>query len=363
MSAAAARLVRLDAADEDRGRLGDEPLRATRGGAAHGADGVHLRDLLGDGHELGHRREGAAEVVLIEPRGDDTQAAVREPVADLDDASIEELRLVDGDDVRLGEDALLEAHARRDGDGLDAHGLVADDAMWVVSIIDTRLEGLHALAREDGALEASYELFGLSTEHRAGDDLDGPDRTSRCPAHGRRQTAEERARQGETAVTTPQSAISALGAWPSRTPKCRNWEGFQRRAPLRGFEADARERRASRSASRRPVADGLSKSGVEVVQLVPCRKGHARMAAVQVVLRKLGRGSRAVVGRLVRAPRKGSVVVIEFSDGMHEYVTTPVKRVLRLAGREVFYIETVNSRYRLEVRGREVALDGAVGGS
>ena len=67
------------------------------------------------------------------------------------------------------------------------------------------------------------------------------------------------------------------------------------------------------------------------------------MAFVQVVLRKLGRGSRAVVGRLVRAPRKGSVVVIEFSDGMHEYVTTPVKRVLRLAGREIFYIETVNS--------------------
>src|SRR4051812_45395020 len=90
----------------------------------------------------------------------------------------------------------------------------------------------------------------------------------------------------------------------------------------------------------------------------PCYHGQ-----VQVVLRKLGRGSRAVIGRLVRAPRKGSVVVIEFSDGMHEYVTTPVKRVLRLAGREVLYIETVNSRYRLEVRGREVALDGAVGGS
>jgi len=54
--------------------------------------------------------------------------------------------------------------------------------------------------------------------------------------------------------------------------------------------------------------------------------------------------------------------VIEFSDGMHEYVTTPVKRVLRVAGKEVFYIETVNSRYRLEIRGREVTLDGAVGG-
>src|SRR4051812_4777301 len=81
----------------------------------------------------------------------------------------------------------------------------------------------------------------------------------------------------------------------------------------------------------------------------------ARVNTVQVVLRKLGKGARAVAGRLVRAPRKGSVVVIEFPDGMHEYVTTPVKRVLRIAGREVFYIETINSRDRLEVRGRETA--------
>jgi hypothetical protein len=44
------------------------------------------------------------------------------------------------------------------------------------------------------------------------------------------------------------------------------------------------------------------------------------------------------------------VVVIEFPDGLHEYVTTPVKRILRLAGREVYYLQTANSRYRLEVR-------------
>jgi hypothetical protein len=85
-------------------------------------------------------------------------------------------------------------------------------------------------------------------------------------------------------------------------------------------------------------------------------KEAARLDFVDVVLRKLGKGSRAVAGRLVRAPRKGSVVVIEFPDGMHEYVTTPVKRVLRIAGREIFYIETINSRYRLEVRGRENAV-------
>ena len=82
----------------------------------------------------------------------------------------------------------------------------------------------------------------------------------------------------------------------------------------------------------------------------------ATLSVVQVVLRKLGHGARAVVGRLVRAPRRGSVVVIEFPDGLHEYVTTPVRRVLRLAGRDVFYIETANSRYRLEIRERERAV-------
>ena len=56
------------------------------------------------------------------------------------------------------------------------------------------------------------------------------------------------------------------------------------------------------------------------------------------------------MGRLLRPPRKGSVLVIEFPDGLHEYVTTPVKRVLRLVGGEIYYIQTANSRYRLEVR-------------
>lgn len=88
----------------------------------------------------------------------------------------------------------------------------------------------------------------------------------------------------------------------------------------------------------------------------------AKVGSVQVVLRKLGRGSRAVTGRLVRAPRKGSVVVIEFSDGMHEYVTTPVRRVLRLAPQDVFYIETVNSRYRLEIQHPQTALEDVSSG-
>lgn len=83
---------------------------------------------------------------------------------------------------------------------------------------------------------------------------------------------------------------------------------------------------------------------------------------MDVVLRKMsratGKGSgaagRAVVGRLLRAPRKGAVLVIEFPDGLHEYVTTPVKRVFKVCGKDIYYIQTANSRYRLEVRSGEL---------
>jgi hypothetical protein len=81
------------------------------------------------------------------------------------------------------------------------------------------------------------------------------------------------------------------------------------------------------------------------------------LIAVDVLLRKVGRKpGRAVAGRLLRPPRKGSVVVIEFPDGLHEYVTTPVKRILRLCGSDVYYLQTANSRYRLEVRSSEALI-------
>ena len=87
------------------------------------------------------------------------------------------------------------------------------------------------------------------------------------------------------------------------------------------------------------------------------RSACASLRSVEVTLRKVGRKpGRAVVGRLLRPPRKGSVVVIEFPDGLHEYVTTPVKRILRLCGRDVYYLQTANSRYRLEIRSSDAVM-------
>lgn len=63
------------------------------------------------------------------------------------------------------------------------------------------------------------------------------------------------------------------------------------------------------------------------------------------------KAARPVMGKLVKAPKKGSVVVVEFADGMHEYVTTPIRRILKVAGKEIYYLQTSNSRYCLEVCG------------
>ena len=108
--------------------------------------------------------------------------------------------------------------------------------------------------------------------------------------------------------------------------------------------------RGKKNISRRHMDGPLPDQGPVLVSVV-----------VDVVLRKLGRkGGRVVAGRLIRPPRSGSVVVIEFPDGLHEYVTTPVKRVLRLVGDEVFFLQTANSCYRLEIRsGASLVADSA----
>ena len=68
-----------------------------------------------------------------------------------------------------------------------------------------------------------------------------------------------------------------------------------------------------------------------------------------VVLRKLGsRSGPAVSGKLERPLSEGTSVVLSFPDGRHEYVTTPVRRVFRIAGSNVIYFQTRNSTYRME---------------
>src|ERR1051325_4927549 len=78
----------------------DEPLIARRRPAADHADRLELVDHLGDAHQRRHRAEGEAPEVDVGAGQDDPHARVRQPVGDVDDAVVEELCFVDGDDLR-----------------------------------------------------------------------------------------------------------------------------------------------------------------------------------------------------------------------------------------------------------------------
>ena len=105
VAAAAARLVLLERADDDRravgrsGRAVDEPLRHRRRAAAAVADGLQLVDDLRAAEQLRHRPEREAAKVLVEAGRDDAKAALDETVEDEHDLGREELHLVDADDV------------------------------------------------------------------------------------------------------------------------------------------------------------------------------------------------------------------------------------------------------------------------
>src|SRR5581483_6206160 len=99
VAAAAARLVRIERADDDRRsvrrcrRAVDEPLRHRRRAAAAMTDGLQLVDELRAAEQLGHRAERQSAEVLVEPRGDDARAALDEGVDCEDDLRLEELHL------------------------------------------------------------------------------------------------------------------------------------------------------------------------------------------------------------------------------------------------------------------------------
>ncbi len=143
-----------------------------RGAAAADAHRVHLGDFLGHGQQRRHRAERTAHIVLIEAGGHDPEAGIGQLHADLDDAFVEELHFVDPDhlhaDLDAGEQFLARAHRER----LQAAVVARDDVLGGEAVIDERLEDLHALPGNDGAAQATNQLFRLSGEHPSGDDFD-----------------------------------------------------------------------------------------------------------------------------------------------------------------------------------------------
>jgi len=72
---------------------------------------------------------------------------------------------------------------------------------------------------------------------------------------------------------------------------------------------------------------------------------------MRVLLRKIrGQGASAIVGTISEIPEAGNPVIVAFHDGIHEFITSPVVRVMRLGESPTIYVQTRNSVYRLEIR-------------
>src|SRR5256885_6357518 len=93
-------------------------------------------------------------------------------------AVVEELRLVDGDDLRGRSDALHDFAGAVHGLGLDGDAVVRRDVVEPgVAGVEVGLEDLDLLAGDHGPTHPADQLLGLSREHDPGDDLD-PTRAS-----------------------------------------------------------------------------------------------------------------------------------------------------------------------------------------
>jgi len=70
---------------------------------------------------------------------------------------------------------------------------------------------------------------------------------------------------------------------------------------------------------------------------------------MRVILRKIrGRGASAIVGTICRKPCPGHPFVVAFHDGVHEFITSTVIRVMGVGDGSTVYIQTRNSTYRME---------------
>ena len=157
----------------------DDPLRLRRRAPADDADGGDLRDRVGHGEKLRDRLEGLAEIVLIEAGHDHAQPAGGEHLADLDERSAQELRLVDPDHPRLGVEGIEDLGGRRRRRARGSSGRHERRSSRARDVCRSGFEGLDLLAGDRRAAEAADELLALAAEHAAADDFDLPCRGSR----------------------------------------------------------------------------------------------------------------------------------------------------------------------------------------
>ena len=109
-----------------------------------------------------HRPERPAHEVLIEAGDDHAHAAIGERGGELDQPVVEELRLVDAHHLHVAAERGRELAAVAHGVRRHLAQVARHHALGTMTAVGGGLEHLDLLAGDDGAADASQELFALA---------------------------------------------------------------------------------------------------------------------------------------------------------------------------------------------------------
>ncbi len=139
--------------------------------SADHADGVELRYVLSNRHDLGHGLEGLSEIVLIQTRHDYPFSRFSQLSDYTDEIVSEELCLVHADNITV---CSQKDDLRRRCNRCRPEGrlVVRNDFIFRVARIDRRLEDFSTLPCNLGAANATNQFFCFPAEHGSAYDFD-----------------------------------------------------------------------------------------------------------------------------------------------------------------------------------------------
>ena len=125
-----------------------------------------LIDIFGNGHQSRHRTKRHTLEVHIQTGADNTDTALRQLLAYINNAHVEELRLINThyiDIVGQQQDVL----ARINGRGLNDIPIMTHHVFFAIAYVNGGFKNLHAQFREFCAFHTANQLFSLAAEHRS----------------------------------------------------------------------------------------------------------------------------------------------------------------------------------------------------
>jgi hypothetical protein len=161
-AAPAARFVHSGRAHDDQVLRSDQPLRMHGGISTLHADGKKLGDFFGYGKQARHGLKGATEVIGVETCDDHALPGVCHAHANVNKPIPEELAFVDPDHFGPRLDFLENFDSVPHDLGWQLEPGMGNNVRLRVPLVDDRLEDLHTLPGDFGALQAPNQFFTLA---------------------------------------------------------------------------------------------------------------------------------------------------------------------------------------------------------